>query len=55
MQKISQKKWVRQRNLFGWHSWALIIKEKLGISDRETVEQTFGNPIFTVFHRATRI
>ncbi len=34
---------------------ALIIKEKLGISDRKTVEQAFGEPFPTVFHRAIRV
>ncbi len=40
---------MRQPNLFGWHSWALIIKEKLGISDRETVEQIRENPYLQYF------
>ena len=34
---------------------ALIIKEKLGVTDRETVEQAFGKPIFTVFYRTIRL
>ncbi len=34
---------------------ALIIKDKLGTSDSETVEQAFGEPLPTVFHRAIRV
>ena len=49
MQKSSQKKWVRQPNHFAWHLRALIIKEKLGISDRETVEQIRENPYLQYF------
>lgn len=30
---------------------ALIIKEKLGISDRETIEQISENPHFTILYR----
>ena len=65
MRQTSQKQWVHQPNLFGWH-WeqhsrvplrrkppqgrsSLIIKEKLGTSDRETVEQIKENPYLQYF------
>ncbi|MBE9122375.1 transposase [Tychonema sp. LEGE 07199] len=41
--------WELQRNLFGWHLRALIIKEKLGTSDRETIEQIRENPYLQYF------
>ena len=49
MQKISQKKWVQQPNRSEWHLRALIIKEKLGTSDRETIEQIRENPYLQYF------
>ena len=49
MQKSSQKKWVRQPNRKAMALGALIIKEKLGISDRETVEQIKENPYLQYF------
>ncbi len=36
-------------NRFLWHAWALIIKERLGTSDAETVEQIRENPYLQYF------
>ncbi len=49
MPKNSQKKWVRSAKSFRMALGALIIKEKLGISDRETVEQIKENPYLQYF------
>ena len=44
MRKTFRKIWERQPNHKGTALGALIIKEKLGISDRETIEQIKENP-----------
>ena len=49
MQKTSQKKWVRSAKPFRMALGALIIKEKLGTSDRETVEKIKENPYLQYF------
>ena len=49
MRKFFQKTWERQRSPFRMALGALIIKEKLGISDRETVEQIKENPYLQYF------
>jgi len=45
----SQQKWARLLSSFRIALGALIIKEKLGISDRETVEQIRENPYVQYF------
>lgn len=49
MQSIFQSKEGHLPYLLGWHALALIIKEKLGITDRETVEQIKENPYLQYF------
>ena len=49
MLKISRPKWVHPLSSFRMALGALIIKEKLGISDRETVEQIRENPYLQYF------
>ena len=49
MLPISQQKWARLLSSFRIALGALIIKEKLGISDRETVEQIRENPYVQYF------
>ncbi len=49
MLPISQQKWGRLLSSFRIALGALIIKEKLGISDRETVEQIRENPYLQYF------
>lgn len=49
MPKISLKIKVRRLNHLEWHLRALIIKEKLGTSARETVEQIKENPYLQYF------
>ncbi len=49
MRQISQLKWEHQLSSFRMALGALIIKEKLGISDRETVEQIRENPYLQYF------
>ena len=40
---------MHQLNHLGWHNCGLIIKERLRISDRETVEQIKENPYLQYF------
>ena len=47
MQKNSPLKWERSAKPFRMALGSLIIKEKLGISDRETVEQIRENPTYS--------
>src|SRR4028118_1750965 len=49
MLKTSPQKWVHQLSSWRMALGALIIKEKLGISDRETVEQIRENPYLQYF------
>ncbi len=49
MPKNSQKKWVRISKPFRMALGALIIKETLGLSDRETVQQIKENPYLQYF------
>ncbi|NEP81443.1 MAG: transposase [Okeania sp. SIO3C4] len=49
MRLISLQKEEHLLYLLEWHPWALIIKEKLGISDGETVEQIKENPYLQYF------
>ena len=49
MQNSFQKQWVRSAKPFRMALGALIIKEKLGTSDRETVEQIKENPYLQYF------
>ena len=49
MQQILPKKWVRISKPFRIALGALIIKEKLGISDRETIEQIREKPYLQYF------
>ena len=49
MLKTSPQKWVHQLASWRMALGALIIKEKLGISDRETVEQIRENPYLQYF------
>jgi len=49
MLPISQQKWARLLSSFRIALGALIIKEKLGIRDRETVEQIREKPYLQYF------
>ena len=49
MRSYSLGKEEHLRYVLEWHPWALIIKEKLGISHRETVEQIKENPYWQYF------
>ena len=49
MRVYSLGKGERLPDLLEWHPWALIIKDKLGISDREIVEQIKENPYLQYF------